>query len=293
MIHEPNGNADEDLLYNDNNGNADTIHDTYTGNGQLYNIFYVRSMNAGEPTEQYGQLSSTRADDGITTQTLFEDNTLYTYSVTNGLEQMYKSFAAGPAVTNCKREIIYIRPNRIIVYDTTTISNSTYDQYISWHFSANPVVTGDQLAVTYNGSYLGNMTSVLPANPVINTLALYPTSATPKVWEAQIRPSNTNVNQKWLTVFDLASTSSSITTLSTSPDVILIQGSDGNNVVGFSNASTGMTYSAPTGNVNHVICGLTAGSSYDISTTGGNITISSGSSYTATSNGTITFVTNL
>ena len=122
---------------------------------------------------------------------------------------MYRKFAAGPAVAGWAREVVYLRPNRFVVYDRTTSGSTGYDQFLAWHFPASPVAGTaaagqNRFDVTYNGQYAGAMTTVLPVSATTTTTAMY-TDATPvKAWEIQVRAPNTNVGQQWLNVFDMS-----------------------------------------------------------------------------------------
>jgi len=291
-VWAPNGTAGENDVYNDNYGSF-TANDTTQGNRRPYNIFEVRHMNGTSLVERFGQAAFTTEDNQVRTQiTSFEDGSDYVLALATHLEDMYYSFNAGPAVAAWARQIVYLRPNRFVVYDRTTAGSAGsagYDQFLAWHFPASPIAgtapSGEnRLDVTYNGQYAGAMTTVLPVNSTITNLPLYPDAAPVKAWQIQVRPANTNVGQQWLTVFDL---SSSAATVATALPVTITQGaivgvqlaaSGGNSVVVSSSGAAGTSISGTIGysvaavSARHIITDLVPSTGYTIvATTSGSM----------------------
>ncbi len=309
LVHNPNGTADENEVYNDNYGSFNGT--VYQGNRQLYNIFYVRNMSGNTVVSPYGQGAYTTESNNVRTQvTGFEDSGSYVYVLATHLEDMYRSFSGSPAVSSWTREIVYLRPSRFVVYDRTTEGSSSYDQYMAWAFPASPVAgtapTGENLlGVTYNNQFAGAMTTVLPANATLATTPLYPGDNPVKVYQVQVRPPNSNVNQQWLTVFDL-SPSESLVAVDTPVTVtqgavtgVQLAASDGNSVVIFSTGTPGtpvsgtISYSVPAAAAQHVITELQPSTGYtvSVSTSGGTqaVTVSPGGSYTTSAQGVLYF----
>lgn len=309
MVHEPNGTSDENKVYSDNYG---TFNGTlYLGNRQLYNVFYVRNMSGSKVLDRYGQAAYTTEDNQVRTEvSAYEDDTNYVYILSTHLEDMYRAFSAGPGVSAWSREIVYLRPNRFVVYDRTTEGSSSYDQFLAWHFPANPAAvnapTGQsRLDVTYGGQYMGAMITVLPANATTTTVPMYPSSNPTKVWQVQVRSPTTAVSQNWVTVFDLSPSASSIAT--TRP-VTVNQGgivgvqllaSDGNSVVV---SSTGAAGTALTGTIGygvspvaayHVVTDLTPNTGYTATATVSgslqNISVSVGGTLMSSAKGVLSF----
>lgn len=291
MIHEPGGVADEERLYSDELGNSDAIKSQYVGNSQCYNVFYVRDMavDGVTPNQPFGQGSYTAEDYNVRTATQKEDGGIYAYSKSTHIEDMYVKFTAGPAVKAWSREVLYLRPNRFIVFDRTEAGALSYDQYLAWHFSANPVTDGDALKVTYQEQYMGAMTPVLPANAQVATIALYPDSPTPKVWQSQVRAGTKAAVQKWLTVFDMAPNTAAITTLASASSAVLLNGDDGASVVAFANSEGSLNYTDPGIDASHVVAGLTPGTMYDVAVGGGAVAISTGTTFRASDMGVLAF----
>lgn len=313
LVHDPNGTADENLIYTDNFGSF-TAGNLYSGNRQEENIFYVRNMSNGSVTEQFGQFASTTENNQASTKVAaYEDGGSYVYVLATGLQDMYRSFAAGKAVVNWAREVVYLRPNRFVVYDRTTTGNASYDQYMAWHFPANPGTStntagGNRLDVTYNGTYAGAMTTVLPLNATISSTALYPTSNPVKAWQVQVRPPAAGASQQWLTVFDLSAAS---TTVASTKPVTVNQGSivgvqlaasDGSAVVVSSTGAAGTPLSGTIGYTvdnlaaRHVITDLSPSAGYTVTVaTNGNqksITVAAGGTTMSSAQGVLNFTVN-
>jgi len=309
LMHEPGGNADETKTFNDNYGSFDGT--PYSGNRQLYNIFYVRSMSGSSVAQPFGQESFTTEDDQVRTKvSAYEDGTGYVYVLATNLADMYRTFSAGSAVSAWSRQIVYLRPNRFVVYDRTTVGSANYDQYMAWHFPASPVAGGapagqSRLDVTYNGQYMGAMTAVLPAGTKTTTVGMYPGDNPIKAWQVQVRPPNTNVNQTWLTVFDLSATAAKVATAS---PVTVGQGgiigvellaSDGNSVVVSSSGAAGtplsgtIVYGVQPAAAYHVVTDLAPNTGYTVSTSANaglrNITISAGGTSMSSAKGVLNF----
>jgi hypothetical protein len=298
IIREPGGNADENSLYADLTGNFNGT--AFLGNRQCYNIFYVRNMtNSTTVAERYGQVGVNRAGGALTGITLYENETSFMYLRSTHLEDQYRTFAEGTAVVKSNRDVLYLRPNRFITFDQTTKGNSAWDDFLAWHYPANPAPVSGLPAgqtgygITYNSVYTGQVTNVLPANNVPTVVPLYPSSSPVKVWQVQVRPpagtATTNVSKMWLTVHDMAATPAVITDLQgVGCGAIAMSGIDGNQVAVFAAGQT-FSYNQPQAAQIHLVVGLTPGSKYDVSSNGSTVTVAPGSTYTASVGGTISY----
>ena len=312
MVHEPNGTAGETSVYNDNYGSPCTSS-VYTGNRQIYNVFYVRNMNGSAPAECFGQAAYTAENNGVRTGvTAYEDTTNYVYTLATHLEDMYRKFSGGTAVSSWSREIVYVRPYQFVVYDRTAKGNAAYDQYLAFHFAGSPTAAAapagtKRLDVNYNGTFAGAMSVVGPTGATTTTTAMYPGSATTKAWQVQVRAPNSNASQQWVTVFDLSPTPAAVAAASkvnvTSGAVtgVLLTAASGNNVVLASTGvagtpiAGGISYTVPTATTRHVITELAPNSGYTISASvsGGvqTIKVLVGGPTQTTANGTLNFST--
>jgi hypothetical protein len=309
MVHEPNGSSDETLLYNDLF--ADFNGTPYQGNRQIYNVYYTRRMNGTQILDAFGQGSYTQEDNQVSTKVAaFEDRDGYVFVQATGLQDMYRPFSTGPAVAYWARQIVYLRPNRFVVYDRTTSGGAGYDQYMAWHFPASPA-TGNapsgenRLDVTYNGTYAGAMTTVLPAGTTLTTVSLYPTSNPAKVWQVQVRAPNTGTSQLWLTVFDMSTTASAvasatpITVSQGNMAGVRLSSTSENDVVLQSAAAAGtavalpIAYTVPAAIAHHVITELAPSTGYNVSvsTSGGNqvVTVSQGGTFVSSASGVLDY----
>lgn len=309
MVHDPGGSADENRLYNDEYGSFDGTQ--YMGNREMYNIFYVRNMSGSSIVERFGQGAYTTESDNVRTAVSgYEDGKGYVYALGTHLEDMYRSFSAGAAVSSWSRQIVFLRPDIFVVYDRTTAGSSSYDQYMAWHFPANPVsgtaATGEnRLDVTYSGAYVGAMTTVFPTGATLKTVGLYPSSSPVKVWQVQERPSSTTASQNWVTVFDLADSASQVAS-SSSVNItagnmlgVRVSGPSGTEVLISSTGAAGtpvsgtVAYQIPSSPAYHVITDLQSSTSYSVSVavSGGNqtITVAPSGSFNSSANGVLSF----
>ncbi len=312
IVHQPGGDADENRIYNDNRGrfSADNV---YSGNTQLYNVFYVRHMNGNSLAEPFGQ-TNYNVGSVHTAISAFEDAGAWVYSKGSHIEDMYKTFNAGPGVASWSREVLYLRPHQFIVYDRTEKGASSYDQYLAFHFPAKPAGASalpgqKRLDVSYNGHFAGSATFVYPENPGLTTTALYPDSNPVKAWQVQVRPGTASVTQHWLSVFDTATTAARV---GSTHRVTLLSGK----VLGVrltNNASTpaivlgsttgrdtpldaAFSYSVPAAFARHIVMGLAPNSSWKINVTRSGstqtFTVSPGGTAKASHAGALSFVAN-
>jgi hypothetical protein len=317
ITHEPNGDPGESAIYDDNYGNWDANHTQ--ANRALYNNFQVRHLdNSGNVLERYGQYALTRAD-GVRTQiSRFEDGTSYVLAIGQYLEDTYRPFpSCGQPISSWSRQIVYLRPNQFVVYDRTAICNAAYDQYLAFHFPANPVAAAPPAAgesrydVTF-GSFSGSVTTVLPASSAITvTDHIAPDPLTwGKIWRLEERPSGpANAIQRWLTVFDLSNSAAQVANATpvnvTSGSVVgaLLASpvGAGNSVVLAGSASFGQNvsgsviYVVPAAQTHHVITDLPAGAAYNVTVgvASGQHTVTvapvGGGAFTSSANGVLSF----
>ncbi|GLQ46110.1 hypothetical protein GCM10007862_11610 [Dyella lipolytica] len=309
LVHEPKGSADEDRAYADLF--ADFNGTLYRGNRQLYNIYYVRNMHDSSVLDRFGQAAYTREDDKVRTGIAsYEDGSDYVYVLATHLEDMYRAFRHGPGVAAWSREIVYLRPNRFVVYDRTRKGAPSFDQYLAFHFPANLLAvattgSGKRLDVSDNGEYVGAMLLVLPQSAATTTVPLYPDDKLTKVWQVQVRPADAAIEQRWLTVFDLSPTATAVAAAS---PVAITQGAaigvrlaadDGNSVVISSQLEPGapiagtIAYDIPATAAHHVIVELAPDRHYAINVSKRgelqHISVSPDGPYTASNKGVLDF----
>jgi len=324
LTHDPNGDPGWTVGFNDRFGNWSVDHTI--GNRILYNTFQVRQLDGqGNLVAPYGQSSRQRTDGVRTDISRFEDGGSYVLTVGQFLEDMYYAFhnpdtgqatscpGANSAVTSLSRQIVYLRPSQFVVYDRSGICDASLDQYLAFHFPANPVeVTAPAQGLhrfdINPGQFAGSMTIVLPANATTTTTSEFSSDTTTwnKVWRTEIRATDApTATRRWLTVFDLAATPGQIA--STTPVNVaggaavgvLLQSTTGNSVVISGSAPVGtaisgpVSYVVPAAQTRHVITDLVPSTGYNVSVSvaGSNqtVTITPGGSSNSSLNGVLTF----
>jgi len=309
IIHDPNGSDGDNAVYNDNYGDFQAGN-LLLGNRHAYNVFYVRRMDGSSVAEPFGQGAFTQEDDGVGTHVAtFEDGGSYVAWRADKLEDMYRSFDAGHAVLGWSRQVVYLRPNRVVVYDRTTTGDAAYDQYLAFHFPANPASatapSGEtRLDITAGSTFAGSMTVVAPANAVVTSAPAYSSVTPSKVWQTQIRPAASGASQHWLTAFDLSPTAQAVAKATpvnvTSGAVVGVVLSGGTNDVVLSSAGAAGTpisgsfaYQVPAAYTHHTVTELPPNGQFDVTVSmQGNlqtVSVAPGSTYTASAQGTLTF----
>jgi hypothetical protein len=286
----------------------------------------------GTPPVPSGMISGSTYDIGEsphgaqrTAVTGFEDGSTYILATSRYLEGQFRNWdhsANGHCpVASWTRQVVYLRPtNQVIVYDrTTTCHYSTangIDQQIAFHTPASPVlavqspvVTGaTRYDVTFEGTFMGSVISLLPAGAAVTSADLDKGST---VWRITIRPpsctssgcsSAPGTSQRWLTVLDTNTSSGAVANASnltaTGMTGTLLKGASSNSVVLFNAGEAGtrvsgaIRYSIPTGVVtSHVLSELPVSTHYSISSASGTISItpSNEGSFFTTANGVLSF----
>lgn len=310
IVHEPGGNEDETRLMADNYGSF-TVGDVYSGNRVLNNVFYVRKMDGATLAEPFGQETATTEEHTAGTHiSHFEDGGSYVYVLAEKLEDMYRQFKAGRSVAAWSRQIVYLRPNRFVVYDRTREGQAGLDQYLAFHFPGAPASVGapsgtSRMDVSLGEQFAGSMSVVLPAKATTATIAMYPAKPSNKVWQVQIRPADAAVDQRWLAVFDLSSSSGAVAQAaavsvdSNNAVGVRLAAADENSVV-LSNAgaagtsvSGSINYRIPAAATRHLLTGLPPNGAYSVSIVVANgehrVAIAPGGPYVASANGVLEF----
>ncbi len=318
LTHEPNGGAGWTATFDDRYGNWDIDHTL--GNRRLYNTFQVRHLDSqGGILDNYGQWAIQRSDGARTKIGRFEDGGSYVLTVGQFLEDEYRPFqticAGRSPITSWSRQIVYLRPtSQYVVYDRTDICDASLDQYLAFHFPANPVetappATGVRRFDINPGVFAGAMTTILPASAQINITDHLSTDSSTwgKMWRTEVRAATgtTGTARRWMTVFDLAVSSGQVAsatgvTINSGPAVgALLRSSTGNSAVIAGTADVGtaisgtLSYVVPAAQTHHVVTDLTPSSGYTVSVavSGGNhtVTITAGGSRNASANGVLDF----
>ncbi|HTL97766.1 MAG TPA: hypothetical protein VL181_03075, partial [Holophagaceae bacterium] len=275
----------------------------------LFNVFYVKTASG-----DYGQAAydPTIANTALTH---YEDGGGYVRMRGEKLEELYRPGgpASGGAVSAWTRDFVFLRPKLFVVYDRTTASTSTADQWMAWHFGkipaedSGPIESGAHRWDAYYGSQLaGVMTTLMPVGNATKLVNVFNSG---KVYRVEVRPGAPATDQRWLTVFDTASTLSDTDTASRlsaaegnvssgAVQGVLLQGLSSNHVVLFGTGAAGATvngtiaFTCPAAATVVVITDLPPDTGYAVSAAAapGNeftITAAPGSGFTTTANGTL------
>ncbi|MEO8725411.1 MAG: hypothetical protein ABI383_04755 [Acidobacteriaceae bacterium] len=251
-----------------------------------------------------------------TTISAYDEGSRYTLATARYLEDQYRGFASpdcGP-VTSWTRQVIHLRPARVVIYDRTGICNVAYTQIMAWHTPAVPVKVAQsqaiwgvtRLDVSYKNNFAGSMIFVAPSVAKVATSDL---DGEGLVYRTQVTPAAPSANTQWLTVLDMSASSGAVAQVKpfwnsqhTMTGVIMTSG--GSTEVVLMNAGAAGTtvplagyvsYYMPVGNSTDVLAELPANTRYRvlISASGGyqtvTVTANAAGSFTTTANGTLSF----
>ena len=267
---------------------------------KLFNTF----MNGTGYQEQF---PVDGASPPATRVTKFEDGSGYVRMRGESLQAVY---TAASNITSWTRDVVYLRPSAFVVYDRTTVANTSGDQHMSWHLMFTPAASTPPAAGTTrydvtspNVGFVGAATTVLPAGAgtqLINVKKIN-NANTDKVYRLEVRPAAQAVDQRWLTVFETAASPAAVSlasALSSSANVkgVLLTGST-NSVALFgagaaaTNISGAVTFTEPAAATKVVVTDLAPSSAYSVTAavagSSYNVTIQPGNGFTTTANGTL------
>jgi hypothetical protein len=304
----------------------------------LYNTFQVFHLGAAEDTNQMAVLPprvGLTADYGSgylpagarTRVSVFDDGGSYLLATSRYLEDEYRPWAGGASgacpVASWTRSLLFLRAtSQIVVYDrTATCAWSTanaVDQQLVFMTPAAPVLTAQSPAVsgttrydvTYGGTFMGSVISVLPAAaaPSFTDIGNLSTA-----WRIAFRPPGCSAagcspdpgpSLRWLTVLDVNASPGAVANASsltaTGMTGVLLQQAGGNAVALFNAGAAGTTvsgaigYAIPAGvATRHVLSELPASVRYAVTTAAGAVTVTpdAGGAFTSSSRGVLTFTT--
>ena len=316
LTHEPGGSPGWTVTFDDRFGDFNADHTL--GNRRLYNTFQVRDVDgAGNALSPFGQWAMQRSDGARTKVGRYEDGGSYVLAVGQYLEDMYRPLQTAcqgnSPVTSWSRQVVYLRPSQYIVYDRTGVCDASLDQYLAFHFPANPMevsapASGVRRFDVMTGQFAGSMMTVLPANAATSTTDRFSSNSATwnKMWRMEIRPAGAaQASRQWLTVFDVSESpaqvapAAPVNILSGAAVGTVLASSTGNTAAVFGTSPVGtpiagtLSYSVPAAATRHVITDLAPSSGYTIAvmSSGGNhvVTVVPGGATQSTANGVISF----
>ncbi len=288
------GTSDKNLWQN--------IYDTNFGGSKprnIYNIFYPGNggQNANSPSLTPSGLSPK------TSLIAFTDTSLFSAFRGENLEDMY-TVRDAQLVTKWSREVVYIRPDVFIIFDHTKVPNAQSGEYMAFHFSAAPkeesLSSGTRrFTFTKNNNYLGSVTTLYPAENQIKTTNVFDSN---KVFRLEVRPTQPQSEEFWLTALDAARTSQDYgferLPVTGAGLGTFFKNAAGNFVVVFNKDNTlpftTLSYRTPITKTQHIISSLPVGNySVQVKTQANEniITISLGGNESVRSDGRLVFTT--
>jgi hypothetical protein len=205
----------------------------------------------------------------------------------------------GGPVSNLTRQVVYLRPDTIIVHDRAATKRSTSPKRLQWHFLRAPVIAGNSWIESIGSSKLFGQTYSDDPSKLIGTVVETVTNNGKTVFRAgtQLLTPATSVNFTSV----LQSAPSSTMTMASTNQVVTVQNTMagaqwGNQLVLFAISATNIAAGQPisyhaTDNgqpVMHLLVDLTPGTHYTVRVDRGQI---STSSVVVSTNGTVNFTT--
>jgi hypothetical protein len=227
--------------------------------------------------------------DGVFTYA-YEATDDYVYDAGDYKKAYTRAGALGSA-TKLTRQVIYLRPDFVIVHDRVGTVKDAYPKILQWNFSSVPAVSGNSFVVAKGSSKLFGQTF---SSQGLTTSIGNPFSA--NVHTVRTQNANLTTDVQYTTAFQTApsSTSSMVATTRVASgdgrmegvqmaEYVVMFGTDG--AVDLSTGSINYNFSGSVG-VKHLLTDLSPGASYQIKIDGVVL-----GTFTASDQGTITFDT--
>jgi hypothetical protein len=208
----------------------------------------------------------------------FEDRGGFAFARAENLEDLYP---ATSGITEWSRDVVFVRPNRFVVYDRTTSGGTGADPHLSWHFAPTPVLAAPPSpgAVRYDVAdgtvFKGAMTTLLPVAASVTAENVYGSN---KLFALRVRgPASGRIG--WLTVFDTATSAgavalaSRIETPNANGALLASTAGDRNTVVLFGLGAAGspiagpISYAQPAAETAVIIADLAPNTTYAVTAT--------------------------
>jgi len=241
--------------------------DSYQDSSDFANVLMIDGAHRYAPYQEWWH------DDVTVARSFLSDAISY---VRGGrLDNAYDTEVGGglnPSVSFYTREFIYIAPDYVFIMDTVVPTAQAVNTITSQvNFMGNPTISGNTTVAT-NGtarvfmSVLGHSVSITKTDKSATRAG---------VWLSSIAPSATAANYKLLHVLETAPSSQSSMTTTTEIIGTNFRGAQVGNSVAMFNASatnvdqtTGAYSFATTTATSHVLTGLSAGTTYNLVSTG-------------------------
>jgi hypothetical protein len=263
-------------------------------NRDIFNVFYV-----GRPAP-WGQGNRLRRDGARTHISRFHDGRSYVVMTGTHLEDEYPQSGAR-TIRSWTRTVVYVRPGTFVVYDRTSVTDPSIDQWLAFALGGRPraVPSGvggvQRYDVISRRGFAGTVDTVLPSGHRDTVGGLF--GAT-KVTRLEVRPGARSREQRWLTVFDAGRSSGAAQRVeplnaSGARAGVLLHGAHRGTTVLFGDRDPReIRYRLPSGPMLHLLAGLTPGGAYSVRSAGGIVDVRAGAGARhADAAGTLAFAT--
>ena len=230
----------------------------------------------------------------------YEDGDRFVRARGANIEDMYQD----KVVSQYLRDMVYLRPNMVVVYDRTTVSGADKDQWLSWHVPVAPTAgaAADATTVRQDLGTLGSVRTLLPKSAVPKIVNL-PGNV---VWRLEMHAPSHEVAHDWLTVISVGATVSEQVRLSNDDGNVTAGQWTGvqvqaarNEIVLFAADHAGATMGASahyvvtqTADADHLLVDLAPGGYAVTATPAGAqlaVDVKAGGTFMASANGTLSF----
>jgi hypothetical protein len=288
-----------DPLYNDVFGSPPQ------GNRTIFNIFYTTPYPLGQGT-------ALRSAGARTAMTRFEDGGSYVAMRSSHLEDNYPQYPDGESksIVTWTRDVVYLRPELFVVYDRTAVTSASVPQWMSFYLAhqtyagTSPAAGVNRWDVGTGSSYAGTVETVLPAGHVDTVTGLL---GHHKIDHLIVKPGSASAQNRWLTVFDPATTATSaaralkLTVQQGAVLGVVLRTTVKNYAVVAGSAAAGtpvsgeVKYTVPAVQTLHVVTDLEASTAYSVSASvsGANVVVDlkPGSGHVTSKTGVLAFQT--
>lgn len=219
-------------------------------------------------------------------------NYVYDYGDMSTIYSPAYSPGSGGSVSLLTRQLVYLRPNLIVVYDRVTTVQPNFPKHLDWNFINAPVVNGNSFTETVGQSeLLGATFSIDPLSTAASAFNLNGVNVNEIITQDTLQKNSV----QYVTAFEVAGagTSSMVGTQQIVTTDGRMQGVEmGSNIVLFGRSgamdlSTPISYQANGSSaLSNLLTNLVPGQSYEVSVDGVGTTTA-----TASSQGTLNFTT--
>jgi hypothetical protein len=210
FLPQNGGTAGEEFVYDDGYGKRQR---------RLYNTFFVDdASNIYNPGQNMAGPSSSGAH-----IERYEEQASFVHARGVGLGSQYGTGSSHP-VSQFTRDLVYMRPGTFVLFDRTTVAQSSADQWLAFHtpVAARSAATADSSQRRYDvvvgSNVVGSIRSLLPKNASLTVTSL-PAAASRLEVHAPVRAAS----QQWLSV---------VTAGATTGEQVRLSAADGNVAAG-------------------------------------------------------------